>query len=149
MKRNLMVIFLKAFLSILVILLGIVVIMMVIGVITAYKIEEVSGVNVALTLITILLYFLSAFDLRKIIYSVYIKPFTSENAERFRHIGFYMFGVAVTDAVIRYIELDDFEILEFGYALLKSDFLLYLMLGFISLVLSEIFKNANASNIDR
>jgi len=90
-------------------------------------------------------YFMITFTLKKILKSVRDKtPFNLDNIMYFKRIGYYIFIVGVTDAIINYPKPTNlgFEIMSTQYGSLKPIFFLYLVLSILSLILSDVFRMA-------
>lgn len=100
--------------------------------------------KMCLEVIAVLIFFLTIYNLRKIVYCINSTPFCLKNVKRFKWIGYYMFFMAVIDGIAKYKSpsYSGIEIFASHSGSLKESFLIYIILAFIALVLSEIFEKA-------
>lgn len=96
-------------------------------------------------LLIVIGYFMIVLTLKKIVHSIKRKnPFISENVISFTKIGFYILLVGILDAILRYPIPNNsgLEILATSYGDLKPIFFIYLVLSFLSYILSDVFRMA-------
>lgn len=137
MKKHLTTSVSKAFLNIVLFMLG----FFLVGIVLLTLSNEIN-LNSCIWFILCLTYFLIIYNLRKIVYSTSSTPFCSDNVKRFKRIGYYMFFVAVFDGIINFKRESNFILIGTQHGSLKGSFLMYLILACIAFVLSEIFEKA-------
>lgn len=136
-KRHLAISISKVFLNIVLFLLGVFLVMSILTL-------PLHGVNINSFIWIILssMYFFMIYNLRKIVYSTKSTPFCFDNVKRFKRIGYSMLFMAVLDGIINWKKESNFELFASQYGSLKGSFVMYMILAFIALVLSEIFEKA-------
>ena len=105
--------------------------------------------NIILFLFTTGVYVIVAWNLLKIIFNIDSTPFSLKNVKSFKAIGYLMLLLSLIDAldsIINFKKLDDIVALgirlDDGIIGIRSNCILYLVLGIMALVLAEIFKKA-------
>ncbi|ACA54690.1 membrane protein [Clostridium botulinum A2B7 92] len=106
--------------------------------------EELYGntSDILVSLIIILIYLIIAWNLLKIVYSIYSNPFTSKNIKSFKIIGYLMILLSIIDGIVNFKKKSNLEIIALGHGCLQGSCIFYLILGLLALVLAEIFKKA-------
>ena len=137
MKKKLATSFSKVFLNIILVMLGMSVVAF-ITIILSFGID----INACVYLMLCLIYFLVVYNLRKIVYSTNSTPFSFDNVKRFKRIGYYMIFMAVIDGILNWKIESNFNFIGTQSGSLKGSFIMYVILAFIALVLSEIFEKA-------
>ncbi|NBI07271.1 DUF2975 domain-containing protein [Senegalia massiliensis] len=146
MKNKKRIRFLNGFLNIILVFTTL---LFIILIFSAFKTADRNIINIILEIILGLIffgsYFMITFTLKKILKLIRDKnPFNINNITYFKRIGYYIFIVGVTDAIINYPKPTNlgFEIMSTQYGSLKPIFFLYLVLSILSLILSDVFRMA-------
>lgn len=144
MKINLKTNFFKILLNILLISLGIALIVFILtsidNILTSGK--NMLTVETWINFVICSLYFLIVYNLRKIVYSIDMLPFCFDNVKRFKAIGYYIFFIAIFDAILNFKMPSNLVILATKYGSLKGSFFIYIVLSCLSFALAEIFRKA-------
>lgn len=99
--------------------------------------------NALLMIVITSVYMAIVFLLRKIVKSVSEKkPFCTENVKRFNYISLLVFILSLADVVANYKLESNVQILATKYGSIKPSFFIYLILGLLAMLLSQIFNEA-------
>lgn len=144
MKRHLAMNFIKVLINIILFVIGIFLISLVIGSIYAAFVDknDFLSVKTFINFVVGIIYFLIIYNLRKIVYSINLTPFCSDNVKRFKIIGYCIFSLSIVDAIVNFKAHSGFEICSTKYGSLKGSFFLFLVLACMAFVLAEVFQKA-------
>lgn len=138
--------FLNGFLNI---VLGFITLMFILGIFNILVYQNNGFITLILKMIVIISflggYLMITFTLKKILKLIKLKnPFNSNNIIYFKRIGYYIFIVGIADAIINYPKPNNsgLQIMLTQYGSLKPIFFLYLVLGVLSFILSDVFRMA-------
>ncbi|EJO5348366.1 DUF2975 domain-containing protein [Clostridium botulinum] len=140
MKESFSIKFIKIFLNIILFFLGCTFLFSIISIIKMPK--EALSIKSIISFIVFILYFITIYTLKKILNSLYSNIFSLNNVKNFKIIGYCMLFLSFIDGFIKFKEKSNIQILSTSYGSLKVSCIFYLVLGFMALVLAEIFKKA-------
>ena len=133
MEESFSIKFIKVILNLTIFLCGFILLTVIFG--SILFIKEISYIDSAIYILTYSVFFIIVYNLIKIVYSINSNPFTLENVKCFKIIGCLIIFLSFIDAIVNFKKPSDF-------LLWGSENISSLVLGFMALVLAEIFKKA-------